>query len=327
MFGSTALKIEHLKTNGAAMKTIRLAAVAAIMILASTMTAGFAKAQQSSGNVSDDDLKIMALDGLRGADASVAVPQLQKVLSGNGSDNLKRHALLILAHEDTPQAREAVASFARSQANPALQAEAIRQLGVSGNPDAMKTLSDIYAASTDPSIKKSILRAFMTSGDKQHLLGAAQSEKDSSVRIDAIRLLGAMGSRDALVQLYKNEASDGGKIQILRGLMTSESRDAISQIAMTEASVEVRKAAIRDMGSMGRGTQTGAELVSLYGKEKDPAVRKEILRALFVQEDAKDLVDVARKETDSDLKVYAVRQLSLMRTKEAQDYMMEILSK
>jgi len=309
------------------MKTIRRVSVVAVAVLCATMTSGFAKAQQSSGNVSDDELKMMALDGLRGADASVAVPQLQRVLAGNGSDNLKKRALSILAHEDTPQAREAVATFARSQTNPALQAEAIRQLGVTGNPDAMKTLSDIYAASTDPSIKKSILRAFMTAGDKQHLLSAAQTEKDPGVRIEAIRLLGAMGSRDALVQLYKNEASDDGKIQILRGLMTSESRDAISQIAMTEASAEVRKAAIRDMGSMGRGTQTGAELVSLYAKEKDPAVRKEILRALFVQEDAKDLVDVARKETDSDLKVYAVRQLSQMRTKEAQDYMMEILSK
>jgi HEAT repeat protein len=319
--------MEDLKTNGAAMKTIRRVSVVAVAMLCATMAAGFAKAQQSSGNVSDDELKMMALDGLRGADASVAVPQLQKVLAGNGSDNLKKRALSILAHEDTPQAREAVASFARSQTNPVLQAEAIRQLGVTGNPDAMKTLSDIYASSTDPSIKKSILRAFMTAGDKQHLLTAAQSEKDPSVRIEAIRLLGAMGSRDALVQLYKSEASDDGKIQILRGLMTSESGDAISQIAMTEASAAVRVAAIRDMGAMGRGTQTGAELVSLYAKEKDPAVRKEILRALAMQDDAKDLIEVARKESDTDLKVYAVRQLSQMRSKEAQDYMMEILSK
>lgn len=309
------------------MKTIRWAAVAGTIILASTMTAGFAKAQQSSGGTGDDEMKIMAIDGLRGADASVAVPQLEKVLAGNGSDNLKRHALSILAHEDTPQAREVVARFAKSQTNPSLQAEAIRQLGVSGNADAMKTLSDIYASSTDPSIKRSILRAFMSGGDKQRLLAAAQSEKDPNVRVEAIRLLGAMGSRDALIQLYKSEGSDDGKIQILRGLMTSESRDAISQIAMTEASVEVRKAAIRDMGSMGRGTQSGAELVGLYGKEKDPAVRKEILHALAMQDDAKDLVDVARKESDSDLKVYAVRQLSQMRSKEAQDYMMEILSK
>jgi len=270
-------------------------------------------------------LKMMALEGLRGADSSVAVPQLEKVLAGNGSDNLKKRALSILAHEDTPAAREVVARFAKTQTNPVLQAEAIRQLGVAGGPDAMKTLSDIYASSTDAATKRSILRAFMTAGDKQRLVAAAQSEKDSSVRIEAIRLLGAMGSRDSLIQLYKSESSDDGKMQILRGLMTSESRDAISQIAMTEASAEVRKAAVRDMGAMGRGTTTGAELVGLYSKEKDPSVRREILRALAMQDDAKDLIDVARKETDSDLKVYAVRQLSQMRSKEAQDYMMEIL--
>jgi HEAT repeat protein len=316
--------------NGAAMKTIGQMVAAGSMvfcsaILASTMIAGLATAQSSG--TSDDDLKMMALEGLRGADSSVAVPQLEKVLAGNGSDNLKKRALSILAHEDTPAAREAVARFARTQTNPTLQAEAIRQLGVAGSPDAMKTLSDIYASSTDAATKRSILRAFMTAGDKQRLLAAAQSEKDSSIRIEAIRLLGAMGSRDALVQLYKSEASDDGKILILRGLMTSESRDAISEIARNEASAEVRRAAIRDMGAMGRGTTSGAELVALYAKEKDPMVRKEILRALFVQEDAKDLIEVARKEPDSDLKVYAVRQLSLMRTKEAQDYMMEILNK
>ncbi len=73
-----------------------------------------------------------------------------------------------------------------------LQAEAIRQLGAVGGPDAMKTLSDIYAASTDPAMKKSILRSFMVAGDKQRLLAAAQSEKDPSVRIEAIRLLDIM---------------------------------------------------------------------------------------------------------------------------------------
>jgi HEAT repeat protein len=308
------------------MKTIRQFAVAAMLVLGATMLIGSANAQ-TAGTSSDDELKMMALDGLRGADASVAVPQLEKVLAGNGSDNLKRRALSILAHEDTAQAREALGRYAKGQTNPKLQADAIRELGVAGGADAMKTLSEIYASSSDAAVKRTILRGFMNGGDKQRLVAAAQSEKDPSVRVEAIRLLGAMGSRDALMQLYKGESSDDGKMQILHGLMTSESRDAISQIAMTEASVEVRKAAIRDMGSMGRGTQTGPELVSLYAKEKDATVRKEILRALANQDDAKDLVDVARKETDADLKVYAVRVLSQMRSKEAQEYMMEILSK
>src|ERR1019366_4894373 len=112
--------------NGAAMKTIGQMVAAGSMvfcsaILASTMIAGLATAQSSG--TSDDDLKMMALEGLRGADSSVAVPQLEKVLAGNGSDNLKKRALSILAHEDTPAAREAVARFARTQTNPTLQTE------------------------------------------------------------------------------------------------------------------------------------------------------------------------------------------------------------
>jgi hypothetical protein len=75
------------------------------------------------------------------------------------------------------------------------------------------------------------------------------------------------------------------------------------------------------------GEKSGAALSAMYAKEKDPAVRKEILRALFIQENAKALIAVARGETDPDLRVYAVRQLSLMKSKEAQDYMMEILNK
>jgi HEAT repeat protein len=317
---------DSLKTNGAAMKTIRWMAALTAMILCSTMSAGFASAQ-SAGAGSDDDMKMMALEGLRNADSAVAVPQIEKLLASDASINLKKRALTVLAREDTAQAREALGRIAKSQTDPALQAEAIRQLGVAGGSEAMKTLSDVYASSTDAAIKKTILRSFMVAGDKQALLAAAQTEKDPNVLIEAIRQLGAMGSRDSLVQLYKAESSDDVKVQILRGLMTSDSVEAISQIAMTDPSVELRKAAVRDMGSMGGGSKSGTELVGLYAKEKDVTVRKEILRALFVQEDAKDLIEVARKETDSDLKIYAVRQLSLMRSKEAQDYLMEILSK
>jgi hypothetical protein len=52
-----------------------------------------------------------------------------------------------------------------------------------------------------------------------------------------------------------------------------------------------------------------------------------MLHALRNQNAAKQLVDIARKETDPTLKQEAVRDLANMRSKEAQDYMMELLSK
>ena len=39
------------------------------------------------------------------------------------------------------------------------------------------------------------------------------------------------------------------------------------------------------------------------------------------------MVDIARKETDMNIKKFIVNQLGIMHSKEATDYMMEILSK
>jgi hypothetical protein len=65
----------------------------------------------------------------------------------------------------------------------------------------------------------------------------------------------------------------------------------------------------------------------MYTAETDKNLKRDILHSLHGQGAAKQLIDVARKETDPALKQEAVRQLSMMRTKEAQDYMVELLNK
>jgi HEAT repeat protein len=77
---------------------------------------------------------------------------------------------------------------------------------------------------------------------------------------------------------------------------------------------------------MGR-TKTSEALVSLYGSETDRNVKERIINALFEQGSAKELVDVARKETDPELKKNAVHRLSNMKSKEATDFFMELLNK
>ena len=62
-------------------------------------------------------------------------------------------------------------------------------------------------------------------------------------------------------------------------------------------------------------------------KEKDPALQAQIIQALFLQGNAEPLVAIARKETDVDAKKAIVQQLSLMKSKVATDYLLEILGK
>jgi hypothetical protein len=56
-------------------------------------------------------------------------------------------------------------------------------------------------------------------------------------------------------------------------------------------------------------------------------VKEEILNAYFIGGDAKDLVAAARGEKDAELKKKAVEKLSLMGSKEANEYLMELLQK
>jgi HEAT repeat protein len=216
--------------------------------------------------------------------------------------------------------------IARGQSNPSLQIEAIRQLGNSDRADAMAALADIYGSSTSAEVKKYVLRSFANADDKDRVLNVAKNEKDPALRGEAVRQLGNMDARDALMTLYGTETSIEVKGQILRGLENCDAVDQLGQILQNESSGVLRQAAVRSLGNADAG-RASAILSAQYDKEKDTAVRQGILRAFANQDNAKALIAVARKETDAELKKCAVRQLSNMDSKEATDYLMEILNK
>ena len=74
-------------------------------------------------------------------------------------------------------------------------------------------------------------------------------------------------------------------------------------------------------------TKTGEALVGLYAKEKETEIKRTIINALFVQNNAESLVAIARKETDPAAKRELVSKLSVMKNKVATDYLLELLNK
>ena len=97
---------------------------------------------------------------------------------------------------------------------------------------------------------------------------------------------------------------------------------AVAEHKLNDSDVE----AIRQLGPMGR-SKSGDALTSLYAKETDPQIKREILNGLFVQGNAPAIIEVARKESDPNMKREAVQKLSIMHSKEATDFLMEILNK
>jgi len=217
---------------------------------------------------SDEDLKLLALNGILNSDPSKAIPLVEKVLRDpKASPRVKERALFVLAQSHDPSARNSLISLAKGAGNPDVQLKAVEFLGIYGKENSA-VLSDVYKSTSDASIKRAALRGMMMAHATDQLIDVSKSEKDPDVRREAIRMLGIT-----------------------------------------------------------RGDNTRNALIAMYGSESDPSIRREIVNALFIQQDAKPLIDLARKEQDPAMKRELVSRLAHMKSKEATDYMMEILNK
>ena len=84
--------------------------------------------------------------------------------------------------------------------------------------------------------------------------------------------------------------------------------------------------AIRTIGMVG-GQDSSTALLTIYNTHSDLETKKTVINALFLHNAAKEMVAMARKETNPELKKTLTQKLSLMHSPEITDYMMEILNK
>ena len=274
----------------------------------------------------DEELKLMAIAAMQNQAPEQAVPMLQKLLAGTASPRLKERALYVLALSNSPQAREVLKDVAKS-GTPEMQSKAISYLGTHGGRESSAVLAEVYTSTTDVDVKKRILRAFMVSGDKDRVLTAAQSEQNPELRASAVQQLGVMGAHTELWQLYQKESAVDVKKQIIRAMFVGGAQARMIELAKAEKNPDLRREAIRNLGMMG-GKGTADTLVEIYGSDRDPNVRKSVIQALAIQDNADALVAIARKEEDPAIKREIVGRLSHMtKSKAAMDYLMEILNK
>jgi tetratricopeptide (TPR) repeat protein len=275
----------------------------------------------------DDDLKLLALNSLMTTDSEQVLPVLQKMLQSQQPLKIKKRVLFVLSQSKSPKGRELLISVAKGSANPDLQAEAIRYLGFSRSKENSQVLADIYAATPDKDVKRRILEAYMVSGERDRVYVVARSEGDVQLRRSAITQLGAMQANEQLWQMYQSEKDVDLKREIIRAMYVSNDTDHVTRLARTESDPALRHEAIRGLGIL-QIDKTGALLTEIYAAPgSTPEIRREVINGLFIQGNAKALVDIARKETDQQLKKELVSRLATMKSKEATDYLMEIINK
>jgi PBS lyase HEAT-like repeat len=233
----------------------------------------------------------------------------------------------VLSQNPSPKAREAVLAIAKGASNPDLQEQAITYLGMTALKENRQALADIYATTQSKDVKRRILQAYMVGGERDRLLAVAKGEADVDLRREAVRQLGVMHGTDQLWQMYQAEKVVDVKREIIRAMFLSRDVDRVTLLARDEADLSLRREAVRSLGLMG-GTSAADVLGQLYWAQgQPPEIRREVVNALFMQGNAKALVEIARKETDPDLKKDIVSRLSMMKSKDATDYLMELINK
>jgi hypothetical protein len=98
-------------------------------------------------------------------------------------------------------------------------------------------------------------------------------------------------------------------------------KDIIVGVAKGGANPDLQMRAIRYLGIM----RAGPELLAAYQADQSADVRKAISNALFIARDAAGLVSLARAERNPEMKRELVSKLSLIKSKEATDYLLELL--
>jgi hypothetical protein len=261
-------------------------------------------------------------------DEARALPIIQQILNGNGSDRLKERALFVLTQSNSPQAQQTLGQVVRGQSNPALQVKAIRMYAALGGKRSVDTLADVYQHSSDEGVKKTILQSYLVTGSSDKLLAAARGEQNPELVKSAIRSLGAMGATSDLQTLYHDSKDQQAKLDIINSLVAAGPKGAeiLKSIATTEQDPELRRRAIRNLGVSG-GASAAPALLAAYQGSSDAESKKAALDGLFISNNAHELVTLARAEKDPELKQAIVSKLSIMHNKEATDYLMEILNK
>jgi HEAT repeat protein len=277
-------------------------------------------------SISDEELRLLALQALMNSDPERALPLLDKVIHGNDSPKMKNKALFVLAQSNSEKAQDILLSLAKANNDPDLQKRAIRYIGMSGNSRNRTILKEIYTSSTDPSVKKAVFQGWLMSGDKEDVLAVAKQEKSPELRRDAIKYLGMMGGKSELRQIYKEAGDSETKEAVLTGMMMCGDAQGLAEIANAEKDPKVLDKAINILGMVG-GSEGLATLTNIYNSRAEVETRKRVINALFLHGAGKEMVALARKETNPELKKALVQKMSLMSSPEITEYMMEILNK
>lgn len=254
----------------------------------------------------EESLALAALEGLMSQPPERALPLLKKVLGGQQSVLVKRRALFVLSQIDTPEAQTLLVDTARA-GDPALRAEAIRNIGISGNPSSLAVLQTLYEGG-DARTKKEVLQAWLISGRKNEVYQAALNARSEEEANNAIRTLSVMGARDELRKLGETRQPNE---HLAEAYAISGDLESLRRIAEGNGELSMRRDAVRKIGIV-QSPQARTALREIYSGATDAEIRDAALQGMLIGNDEEGVLALYRASKNADEKRALLRTLSMM---------------
>ena len=254
----------------------------------------------------DEELALAAMEGLMAQAPERALPIIKKVLAGPQTRLVKQRALFVLSQIDSPEAQEILVQTARSS-DPAMRGEAIRSIGIGGDPKALDGLMAIYNAG-GPDVKGEVLQAWLIAGHKEAVYQVALNAKTEGEANEAIRMLGVMGATDELRKLGDKPNAASGLVDAyaLSGDLAS-----LRKIAEGSGDRAVRIDAIRKIGLIDSDAARAA-LRDIYSRSTDAEIKDAALQGMLIVGDEQGVLALYKSARTTEEKRVLLRTLTTM---------------
>lgn len=113
-------------------------------------------------------------------------------------------------------------------------------------------------------------------------------------------------------------------IFVLEQSKSPEAQSILHDVVLGKMGVDLQRQAIQ-LSAVFQGKRANDSLAEVYRTTTDAQIKRSIISAFFISQDAPRMVELARNEKDMNLKRSIVSQLALMNDKAATAYMMELL--
>jgi HEAT repeat protein len=193
---------------------------------------------------SNPSLQIKAIHyiGMMGNEESKK--ELPSIYAASNDTDVKR---AILKSYMISGSRDLLLQAAKTEQNPELRHEAIRQLATTGGSEQ---LWQLYGSESSPDNKRQILKSMFITGNGDRLAEAARTEKDPSLRAEAIKSLGLMGGSgrgDVLVEIFKSDSNPSVKHAVLQALFLQQNGKALVELARAEKDPAMKQEIVAKM--------------------------------------------------------------------------------